>query len=294
MNSNNFNLFESGNDISLELHQGNFSFEHTLDHTPMDESEDSRLSCYNFKDAVPFKQEASHNWVTVQFGQNGIIGNESESEEKSPLRAEMKDELLAKLDNQLKTEKECKIKVQKCAHSEIQDIILERNCEVIGDDDSQNSDDEERKGPRKGGRKPIETGLSKRKDVILKKVLRTIRTYYWKAFNQATKYCIRKRRRNNESFYYQCINDYIETILKIDADTFTVKTLGDFLCMNPNRKSKENEYYDVLYRFSFAKFKNLTSNKRFCALIKIYGEITDKETLSSDEKIGLQMLINEC
>ena len=53
---------------------------------------------------------------------------------------------------------------------------------------------------KKLGRKPIDTGLNQRKDVVLKAVLRKMHSFFWKDINSETKYIRLKKRRGIQSF----------------------------------------------------------------------------------------------
>ena len=53
---------------------------------------------------------------------------------------------------------------------------------------------------KKLGRKPIETGLHQRKDVVLKAVLRKMHSFFWRDVNSETKYIKLKKRRGVQSF----------------------------------------------------------------------------------------------
>lgn len=69
----------------------------------------------------------------------------------------------------------------------------EEEPEKLSLEKQEKSDQEEIKQPRRPGRKRIETGMVQRKDVVLKKVLRRMRAFFWKKFNTLTKFSTRKR-----------------------------------------------------------------------------------------------------
>lgn len=66
-----------------------------------------------------------------------------------------------------------------------------------------------RKGRGKGKNTKI-TGLTQRKDVVLKKVLRQIKAYYSNNFNEFVIYAERKINANDHQYYRDCLKQYIE------------------------------------------------------------------------------------
>ena len=82
--------------------------------------------------------------------------------------------------------------------------------------------------PKRLGRPPIPTGLSKRKDVVLKTMLRRIRAYFWKDFNRKTKY-LSKKKYKGLFFLQDCLTFYIENILKEEATSEFLHLLGSFI-----------------------------------------------------------------
>ena len=61
--------------------------------------------------------------------------------------------------------------------------------------------------------------------------------------------------------------------------------------MRANKKN-ENLIYQTLYKFSFTRFRKVTKNSNFRYLVKRYHQIVDKESLTHDETVGLEMIIN--
>lgn len=181
------------------------------------------------------------------------------------------------------------------AVKELSDVVKDNeiNCDSIPEY-AISSKRKKKDPPKKVGRKFVDTGLSKRKDVILKKVLRSIRIFFWKAFKAATRYCVRKKKNKCEQFLYdECVRDFVRTNLQLQTDAASIQTLGDFLWMHPSRKSADNEFYDALYRFSVKKFKKIAKNSFFCTLLHKYEELVDWSSLSEYEQIGFQILLKE-
>lgn len=148
---------------------------------------------------------------------------------------------------------------------------------------------------KRPGRKKIHTGLNQRKDVILKKMLRRIRAYYWKRFNSITKYNVRKRSFQTSDFFYDWIRFFLLHEMKItNPKEQMVKSLGDIMWIKENGGKTDNEVYLVLYKFSFKRFTKLAENPHFQYFVKTYAKQIEAGNLTSDEKIALKMILNEC
>lgn len=147
------------------------------------------------------------------------------------------------------------------------------------------------KPKKKVGRKKIPTGMDQRKDVVLKKVLRKIRNYYWKDFQTCTKFPIKKRGKADDAFLKDCLDIYIKKVFKQDPKPGMVRTLSNLMCVKDSKK-KENLIYQTLYKFSFTRFKKVTRNSNFRYLVHRYSENVESGSLTPDESIGLQMIIN--
>lgn len=143
----------------------------------------------------------------------------------------------------------------------------------------------------KAGRKPLNTGLKLRKDVVLKTILRKIRTFYWSDFNEITRFKVYKHRKE-EDFYETCLKRYITTRLGIECSPEYLFALGSFMSsrdvekllatktsllytLDPNRRNEmikgNDEVHETLYKFSFSKYQKLVRNKYFKDLIIGYS-----------------------
>eukprot|EP00344_Euplotes_crassus_P010045 CAMPEP_0197004396 /NCGR_PEP_ID=MMETSP1380-20130617/22119_1 /TAXON_ID=5936 /ORGANISM="Euplotes crassus, Strain CT5" /LENGTH=271 /DNA_ID=CAMNT_0042423165 /DNA_START=113 /DNA_END=928 /DNA_ORIENTATION=+ len=145
--------------------------------------------------------------------------------------------------------------------------------------------------PKKVGRKKIETGMEQRKDVVLKKVLRKIRNYFWRDFQIYTEFPIKKRGKADDALLKDCLEIYVRKVFNLEPKPGMVRTLSNLMC-GKETKQKENLIYQTLYRFSFTRFKKVTKNSSFRFLVSRYSESVDRETLTPDESIGLDMIIS--
>ena len=166
---------------------------------------------------------------------------------------------------------------------------------------------------KKLGRKPIDTGLNQRKDVVLKAVLRKMHSFFWKDINSETKYIRLKKRRGIQSFE-EWLNLYIKNKLNEKPNDHLVLVLGsiacssdmkDFISRKPHQESKaslkriSNQLsiveliYNTLYKFSFSKFKSLAKRPEMLTIMTYFVSRLEN-SFSEDEKIGVQILINQC
>jgi hypothetical protein len=161
-------------------------------------------SGFHFKDVISFENEIYQNWLTSQcVEQMNDFGKESGIQEKLHCSNNVENEFLFGNDQYITTEKKCEM-MDNRKDNAIKDVLSENRVkDVLAIISGPISNEEEKQLSRRVGRRPVQTGLLKRKDVVLKKVLRSIKTFYWKGLNKATKYCTRKKRRNGASFYIQ-------------------------------------------------------------------------------------------
>eukprot|EP00343_Euplotes_focardii_P007586 CAMPEP_0205821248 /NCGR_PEP_ID=MMETSP0206-20130828/6282_1 /ASSEMBLY_ACC=CAM_ASM_000279 /TAXON_ID=36767 /ORGANISM="Euplotes focardii, Strain TN1" /LENGTH=221 /DNA_ID=CAMNT_0053116575 /DNA_START=14 /DNA_END=679 /DNA_ORIENTATION=- len=87
----------------------------------------------------------------------------------------------------------------------------------------------ETKPKKKVGRKKIPTGMQQRKDVVLKKVLRKIRNYYWSDFQSCTNFPIKKRGKADDIFLKESLNTYIKKTFEVDPKPGMIRTLTNLM-----------------------------------------------------------------
>lgn len=171
-----------------------------------------------------------------------------------------------------------------------------------------------RSGKKKAGRKPQNTGLTLRKDLVLKTLLRRIRNYYWKDFKTCTKFNTRKAKEDITAIE-ECLQEYAYKRFKAADNQELIFWLGSIMSTKNSRNlfiaalnnfdssaasmkdtiaEKVEEVHQVLYKFSFYKFQRMAKNQVFSFLIANYAQVIDRSTLTEDEVIGLEMLLAEC
>ena len=145
---------------------------------------------------------------------------------------------------------------------------------------------------KKAGRKPINTGMKKRKDVVLKTVLRKIRYSIKKDFVHRSKY-FKMMRQSRIRRMKELMNTYISNAMNSNPSEKMIETLCAFICSEDyeiylkNENSESNllvfkhqvdEIKEALYKFSFSKFLNLIESESLCEIL-LFG--TSKSWLNN-------------
>jgi hypothetical protein len=168
---------------------------------------------------------------------------------------------------------------------------------------------------RKGaGRKRLNLGLTQRKDVVLKALLRKMRTSLWEKFNSVTLF---KEKRNMKGplHYDICLrlfareklgelaNDAFLFYLSILMSTKKTEELVSFKFSSLYKRTDEersqqleeiSQVHEVLYKFSCSKFKRLLEKKELWTLIHHYFSTLNSSEMSQDEKICSEILLKYC
>ena len=134
---------------------------------------------------------------------------------------------------------------------------------------------------KKPGRKHLDTGMEKRKDIVLKSVLRRIRSKIRNDFiNHFNYFNILKEVRLNQLKDF--LADYISYWIDEEPTEQTIETLGLFILVDdyesfvnnlkasPSKlisKKRIAEMRELLNHFSFKRFKAICRNKWLCRLI---------------------------
>jgi hypothetical protein len=145
----------------------------------------------------------------------------------------------------------------------------------------------EKSQSKKVGRKPENLELIQRKDVIIKTLLRKMRTSLWKDFKSFTLFKSKKSKILDPLFYDKCLRKYAVEKLNLPARNSLLFYLSCIIspknseellsaensCAYEEKHSKKSkkskklseikEVYNVLYQYSHAKFKRLLKNKNF-------------------------------
>ena len=161
---------------------------------------------------------------------------------------------------------------------------------------------------KKRGRKYIETGMKKRKDVVLKTILRKIRKIIRRRFYNYWKFFKSKTSRNLNTLREQ-IKGYICKNIEENPSNSFVETFGMFILTeyvegminqinNPDQKkyflNAIVEIRKALYKFSYARFLDMLNLPGMCDIILHFERTQDSKQLNSDEYIGFKVLSKEC
>jgi hypothetical protein len=149
--------------------------------------------------------------------------------------------------------------------------------------------------PNHRGRRSEHNGLTQRKDIVLKKVLRDIRGYYIKNFNELTKYNIRKKYSFERDSYIKCLSTYVNYEFGISDGGEIVYVLEKlFNYIETRAFHPSNDIHDALYNFTNHKLQILTGNASVRFLISHYDKNINKSNFTNDQRIGLLMVLEEC
>ena len=159
----------------------------------------------------------------------------------------------------------------------------------------------------KVGRKSIQTGMTQRKDVVLKCLLRRIRKAIRNNFFQMYSRSLNKNEKNYKvievhlrKYISQCMN-------KVPSEEF-VETLGVFICLenieawlhkistqkyNSQLDFKINSLRSLLYKFNFSRFLDILKMPHMSNVILHFEQIQRLDKLSNNEKVGFQIISDE-
>ena len=160
---------------------------------------------------------------------------------------------------------------------------------------------------KKRGRKTINSGMIRRKDVILKSVLRKIRSSIRKSFFT---YLKDQKERWNKSFadITKLLGDFISNLKNETPEASIVETLGVFIWAEKFESSLDQieneskrrriiegikEVKETLYKFNFSRFTKLLNLPGLPEIILHICQIQNHDSLTNDEKLGLQILLKE-
>lgn len=152
--------------------------------------------------------------------------------------------------------------------------------------------------------------FSKRKDVIIKALLRKWKKFFLKDFNSKTSYLRRAKRKFGSSAYRCCLESYITEFLRIPLSEDMLVFLGVFLYqkdlednidlfISPNYsplgvKSLATEVHEVLYKYSHKKFERFSKNREFKYVFTYFeasfSDEIQKEELSQEYSLGLEII----
>jgi len=149
--------------------------------------------------------------------------------------------------------------------------------------------------------------FSRRKDVIIKTLLRKCRKFFLKDFNSKTNYLKTAKRKFGSSIYKTLLEDYINSVFQVDCSEKMLIFLGVFLYQqdlednldlftSPNYSPKEikkliTTVHEILYKYSHQKFYYFSKNKEFKFLFTYFEKLgTDEVKADREYAIGLDII----
>ncbi|CAI2359892.1 unnamed protein product [Moneuplotes crassus] len=149
------------------------------------------------------------------------------------------------------------------------------------------------RNPKKPGRKPEVTGLTCRKDIALKALLRNIRRFHWEKLKIHTQFTTKRRQSKSECDAF--LGEYIQKELGVEPNQKFISTLNLYLFSErPRPGEAKNLFREVLYTYSAAKLNNCLLNKYFRCLVYHYIFEMGPKISDSNSKIAIQMMEKKC
>lgn len=138
---------------------------------------------------------------------------------------------------------------------------------------------------KKRGRKPIKTGLTKRKDVVLKALVRKVRKFHIKRLKEVTDF--KTVFQCGTQQLHQFIKTYIEKEFWMEPNIDFINTWEWFMFLD---SSNNNIFRDALYKYSLPKLQRLLENQYFRSLLYHYSFEADENELDKNTLIALEMI----
>lgn len=149
--------------------------------------------------------------------------------------------------------------------------------------------------------------FSRRKDVIIKTLLRKCRKFFLKDFNIKTNYLKSSKRKFGSSVYKTLLDDYITKVFKIPCNEKLLLFMGVFLYqtdleenldlfVSPNYTPKDIKQlivsvHNILYKYSHQKFDNFSKNEEFKFVFTYFDEVgTDEIKQDHEYALGLDLI----
>lgn len=159
-------------------------------------------------------------------------------------------------------------------------------------------DESEKESELAGSKKKSKT-FSRRKDVIIKTLLRKCRKYYLKDFNKRSNYLKTIKRKFGSSIYKTLLEDYLTKVFKTSSNEHLLIFMGVFLYqkdlednldlfVSPNYGPAEikkliNTVHEILYKYSHQKFHYFSKNEEFKYVFLHFAELGTKDLMRDKE-----------
>lgn len=169
------------------------------------------------------------------------------------------------------------------------------------------SEDNDSQVKKRGRKKTTNKLFSRRKDVIIKTLLRKCRRFFQKEFNLKTNY-LKLKRKMDASFYRVCLAKYIRNELNFEPTDELIIFLGALLYQQDLEKAidtfvtpgfdvasikKELEIvHEILYKYSHEKFRAFTKQKsEFGVFFSVYYSTgADADRVDPEYEQGLEII----
>ncbi|CDW90195.1 UNKNOWN [Stylonychia lemnae] len=144
----------------------------------------------------------------------------------------------------------------------------------------------------------------KRFELIYKNLLRDIRKYFWKQFNQMTDFNTFRRRQRRQQYYLQCLREFIEKIVSPDLISksqislesiifylgsliYPKDMMSNYTKNSPERK-EITTIHDNLYKFSFKRLQKLLNVPAVVLLMIVYVTNRGLHRINKNSKFNQQ------
>lgn len=149
--------------------------------------------------------------------------------------------------------------------------------------------------------------FSRRKDVIIKSLLRKWRKFYLRDFNNKTNYLRWIKRKHGSLAYKTLLEDYITRVFQVSWNEKLLLFMGVFLYqqdlednldlfVSPNFSPKEikellSTVHTILYKYSHQKFYNFSKNEEFKFVFTHFEKVGTSEVKKDREyELGLDLI----
>lgn len=147
--------------------------------------------------------------------------------------------------------------------------------------------------------------FSRRKDVIIKTLLRKCRKFFMQDFNAKTNY-MKQKRRFTSVIYHKLLKSYLTSVLKVNDDSSLTAFLGAFIYqqdledniesfadtnLSPTIiKDNSDKIHEILYKYSHQKFRTFSKIQDFLPIF-MHFYINGSEDLRADPEYSLGLEI---
>jgi hypothetical protein len=237
---------------------------------------DSYVIIEHSDDEPEHLQNIQHSKKKLQYQIDFMQLEKKDSREKQDCEAT--EEFQQKIQQQNSIIKEIAVVKTNCTNRKIFDKKSTESLSDVNNDASNKENMKNTKSFKKTGRRPENLGLTKRKDVIIKTLLRKMKKYFWRDFtsfsglkskgdpNAAFSFGQSLLKYSNEKLNFNESNGCLFFLSSLMSPKYTGDLLSreDFFRNLKNNLQTQNKLkmiHDVLYKFTYSQFKKLLRNK---------------------------------